>query len=206
MSISTVVRPITVSAIDDNRMFLDGLAAWLSGTRDLRLVHACATVAELLRDEPTTADVVLLEFGLRDGTDPVDNVRRLIGAGRRLLLLSRVAYRVRGLVRAGVNGFLTKDNDLETLALAIRDVAAGRTRYVKEPVSAPRTALSPREREVLLAYASGMTMYATARRVGVRPSTAKKYVERIKKKYTAAGRPTYTKLDLAIRIREDDLG
>ena len=55
------------------------------------------------------------------------------------------------------------------------------------------------------AYAAGMTLEAAARRTGIRPSTAKHYLERIKQKYRSAGRPTYTKLDLAARVREDGL-
>ena len=35
--------------------------------------------------------------------------------------------------------------------------------------------------------------------------TAREYLERVKRKYTDAGRPTYTKLDLATRVREDRL-
>ena len=58
---------------------------------------------------------------------------------------------------------------------------------------------------MLLAYASGMTLAAAARHIGVRPTTAKLYLERVKEKYRRAGRPTYTKLDLAARVREDGL-
>ena len=50
-----------------------------------------------------------------------------------------------------------------------------------------------------------MTLDAAARRTGIRPATAKHYLERIKQKYRSAGRPTYTKLDLATRVREDGL-
>jgi len=50
-----------------------------------------------------------------------------------------------------------------------------------------------------------MTLEAAARRTGIRPATAKHYLERIKQKYRSAGRPTYTKLDLAARVREDGL-
>jgi two-component system nitrate/nitrite response regulator NarL len=35
--------------------------------------------------------------------------------------------------------------------------------------------------------------------------TAREYLERIKRKYTDAGRPTHTKLDLVERAREDRL-
>ncbi|MFD0891281.1 hypothetical protein ACFQ08_42605, partial [Streptosporangium algeriense] len=69
--------------------------------------------------------------------------------------------------------------------------------------AAVRPVLSPQERAVLLAYASGMTLSAAARSAGVQPGTAKNYLDRVKEKYRRAGRPAYTKLDLATRVRED---
>ncbi|WFE28793.1 hypothetical protein O7623_06290 [Solwaraspora sp. WMMD791] len=65
--------------------------------------------------------------------------------------------------------------------------------------------LSPQETAVLVAYLSGLTMDASARRVGVGVGTAKQYLERVKRKYAAAGRPAYTKLDLARCAVEDGL-
>ncbi len=58
---------------------------------------------------------------------------------------------------------------------------------------------------MLTAYASGATLAAAARRAGVAYGTAREYLERVKRKYADAGRPTYTKLDLADRVREDRL-
>jgi DNA-binding CsgD family transcriptional regulator len=66
-----------------------------------------------------------------------------------------------------------------------------------------RPKLSARERDVLIAYASGMTLEAVARLVGIRLGTAKTYLGRIKAKYHEVGRPARTKLDLATRVRED---
>jgi two-component system, NarL family, nitrate/nitrite response regulator NarL len=77
--------------------------------------------------------------------------------------------------------------------------------------------------QITAAYAAGAAGYLTkdhdlapllrrrpdprraARRTGIRPATAKHYLERIKEKYRSAGRPTYTKLDLTTRVREDGL-
>ncbi len=50
-----------------------------------------------------------------------------------------------------------------------------------------------------------MTLKTAARNLGIRPDTAKTYLERVKTKYQAIGRPAYTKIDLAKRITEDDL-
>jgi hypothetical protein len=48
-----------------------------------------------------------------------------------------------------------------------------------------------------------MTLEAAARHIGVKPGTAKTYLDRVKAKYGDVGRPAYTKLQLAQRLRED---
>ncbi|GIJ36398.1 DNA-binding response regulator [Micromonospora sediminimaris] len=209
------VRPeISVSVIDDDRMLLDGIRAWLAEAPDLRLVCTAGTVDEFFAAEPAPADVVVLDLLLADRTEPVENVRRLAVRDRQVLVVSAVPYVTHGVdvLRAGALGYLTKDNDLPTLAAAIRDVAQGRVAHSPELAYAwsqdsrpDRPKLSPQEQAVLVAYASGMTLTAAARRVGVQPATARRYLDRVKAKYAEAGRPTYTKLDLANRAREDDL-
>jgi two-component system nitrate/nitrite response regulator NarL len=63
--------------------------------------------------------------------------------------------------------------------------------------------LSAREHALLTAYVSGMTLEAAARHVGIRPTTAKTYLRRVKAKYQAIGRPAYTKVELARRVWEE---
>lgn len=115
-------------------------------------------------------------------------------------------------IEAGASGYLTKDQDLHVLTEAIRDVAAGRSAMSAElafvlsrDTRPARPQLSPQEHAILIAYASGATLAAAARRAGVAYGTAREYLERVKRKYADAGRPTYTKLDLAARVREDRL-
>ncbi|WP_233221033.1 response regulator [Streptomyces carminius] len=213
-------EPIGVAVVDDDRMLLEGLRSWLAGTPRLSLVATAATVGDLLAarsgpDARPPADVVLLDLLLKDGSDPADNIRRLRETGSRVLIISTVADRPRVIaaVRAGADGYLTKDNELETLVEAVETVAAGGTAHSPELAFAwahdtgpDRPRLSPKELEVLRGYASGLTLKATARRVGVSPHTAKYYLDRVKDKYRRAGRPAYTKTDLASRLREDGIG
>ncbi|MEU3907601.1 response regulator transcription factor [Streptomyces goshikiensis] len=231
-----MARVITVAVVDDDRMLLDGLRAWLGGVPELRLVATAATVGELLAaadghlpygagapgyTAPDIApadiappDIVLLDLVLRDGSAPTDNIRRLLRAGSRVLMISTVPDRSRIIeaIRAGADGYLTKDHDLPTLVTAIKDLATGRGAHSPELAfacahdsSPARPRLSPRERQILLDYASGMTLKSAARRAGITVHTAKDYLDRVKAKYQQAGRPTYTKLDLARRVREDHL-
>ena len=251
---------IPVAVVDDDRMLLDGMRAWLGRVPDLRLVATAATVAELLDmrapsgpagpAEPAGAtgpvgpvgsahhtvppdlaphlipppeiappeiappDIVLLDLVLRDGSTPSDNIRRLLAAGSRVLVISTVPDRARIIesLRAGADGYLTKDNDLPTLVAAVKDVVAGHGAHSPELAfacahddSPARPRLSPRERQILLDYASGLTLKSAARRAGITVHTAKDYLDRVKAKYQQAGRPAYTKIDLARRVREDSL-
>ncbi|GAA3441361.1 hypothetical protein Pve01_07500 [Planomonospora venezuelensis] len=195
-------------------MLIEGLAAWLAGVPDVRLTASAATVAELLRTEPSPADVVLLDLLLADRSDPVDNVRTLVRLRRRVLVVSVVTSggTARQMIGAGAGGYLTKDHDLAALVAKIREVAEEEVAVSPELAlgwladrDGDRPVLSPQERAVLLAYASGMTLGAAARSAGVQPGTAKNYLERVKDKYRKAGRPAYTKLELATRVREDGL-
>ena len=208
---------IDVAVVDDDRMLLDGMRSWFGAVDDLALRAVAHTVDELL-DLFTIggpkADVVVLDLVLADGSDPVDNVTRLVEAGFRVLVVSvtpRTEHSI-DVVCAGAGGYLTKDHDLGTLTEAVREVATGNVTHSPELAFAwscdrrpDRPRLSAQELAVVKAYASGMTLAATARRAGVQPATAKKYLDRVKEKYGRVGRPTYTKLDLANRVREDDL-
>ncbi|WP_196442244.1 response regulator [Planomonospora sp. ID67723] len=205
---------ITVSVVDDDRMLIEGLAAWLAGVPDVRLTASAATVAELLETEPSPADVVLLDLLLADRSDPVDNVRTLARLRRRVIVVSVVTSgdMARQMIDAGAGGYLTKDHDLAALVAKVREVAKEEVAVSPELAlgwladrNDDRPVLSPQERAVLLAYASGMTLSAAARSAGVQPGTAKNYLERVKDKYRKAGRPAYTKLELATRVREDGL-
>ncbi len=205
---------IGLAAIDDDRMLLCGLAAWLASATDLRLVAATDTVDGLLEHGTDGIDVVLLDLLLADRSDPADNVRRVAAAGPQVLVVSIVADpgQIMSAYAAGAAGYLTKDRDLEEVASVVRDIASGRDSCPPELAFAmahdkrpARPRLSTRELQLLLAYAAGMTLDSAARRNGIRPATAKHYLERIKQKYRSAGRPTYTKLDLATRVREDGL-
>jgi DNA-binding CsgD family transcriptional regulator len=78
-----------------------------------------------------------------------------------------------------------------------------------EPVPVRRgssPALSPRQRDVLAAYASGNEVLpVVARRLGMDEETLKTHLRRLRVKYRAVGRPAPTRRDLYVRAVEDGL-
>jgi DNA-binding NarL/FixJ family response regulator len=206
-------RLTRVGAIDDDAMLREGMAAWFTAVPDLLLVASAGTIDELLAQQPVL-DVVLLDLNLRDMSTPAANVRRLVTAGYRVLIVSTIpdAEHVIATIGAGASGYVTKNSDLAALSEAIREVAGGGFALSPElafvlsrDLRRERPSLSPRELEVLSMYASGMTLDAVARRVGIAPGTARTHLARVKQKYIDVGRPAYTKLELAERHREDRL-
>jgi DNA-binding CsgD family transcriptional regulator len=93
------------------------------------------------------------------------------------------------------------------LGEAIGEVAVGRPHPPLQLTARQQPArcvqLSVREHALLTAYVSGMTLEAAARHVGIRPTTAKTYLRRVRAKYQAIGRPAHTKLELARRVWEE---
>jgi DNA-binding CsgD family transcriptional regulator len=78
-----------------------------------------------------------------------------------------------------------------------------------EPGTVPggsRPVLSPRQRDVLIACASGSDLLpVVARRLGMDVETLKTHLRRLRAKYRSAGRPAPTRRDLYVRAIEDGL-
>jgi DNA-binding CsgD family transcriptional regulator len=75
-------------------------------------------------------------------------------------------------------------------------------RTVQTDASFPVVYLTRQERQALALYASGLTMYSVARRMDIQPSSAATYIKRIRKKYSAAGLPLPSKVDLHRAAKE----
>ena len=203
---------IDIAAIEDNRMFIDGLRAWAETEPGIRLAAVTSTVDELLGAAIDDHGVVLLNPTLRGDPDPALNVHRLIDAGHPVLVIDVSAdlSMVAQTLAAGAHGYLTRDHDMAALGDTVRAIASGGTAWSLGPTLAAgpgglpgRPPFSEREHDVLMAYVSGLTLESAARRLGISPETAKTYLKRVKAKYQEAGRPVYTKLDLAEQVRTD---
>jgi DNA-binding NarL/FixJ family response regulator len=206
---------ITVAAVDNDPLVLQGLPNWLVPPgQNLEIVQLAQSVAELLAGRGRHADVVLLDVRLQDGTSVGDNVRAIRAAGPAVVTLStqNTTELILESIEAGALSYIHKSPDASETRAAIE--AAARGQQYTSPALAfavqadrrpTRPGLSAQETEALRLYASGLKMVAVARRMNVKPSTAKSYLDRVRDKYDEAGRAARTKLELRERAVEDGI-
>src|SRR5450432_3007286 len=118
---------IEIGVIDDDQMLLQGMAAWIGGSGDSRLAATATSVEEYLAAE-RSPKIVILDLNLGNYTDPVRNVARLVDSGLRAIVASVIPDRayIAATTEAGAAAYVTKNNNLDTLAEVIRAISDGK--------------------------------------------------------------------------------
>ncbi len=203
---------IRVAVADDQALVRSGFVVLLGSAADLEVVGEAAdgveAVALVEREHP---DVVLMDIRMPE-MNGLEATRRIAGspatASTRVLILTTFDHDeyVFEALRAGASGFLLKDTLPADLLAAIRVVADGDAllapkvtrRLIEEFAAAapvpvveenPGIAeLTEREREILLAVASGMSNAEIAETMFISHATAKTHVSRLLTKLLARDR------------------
>ena len=206
---------ITVAAVDDDPLVLQGLPTWLAAADSgIVVIDLVQSVEQLLRGRGREANVVLLDIWLGDETRVGDNVAAVLAAGPAVVTISTqdVTDLIVESIEAGALSYVHKSLDPSETRAAVRAAAAGHKFMtpalafaLRSDQRPARPSLSLQETESLRLYASGLRMTDVARRLGVKPSTAKGYLDRVRAKYDDAGRAARTKLDLRERALEDGI-
>ncbi len=202
---------IDVLVVDDQALVRAGFSFLVDASPDLRVVGEAADGRDAVAmAHATHPDVVLMDIRMPN-LDGIEATRQILSdtdsGNTRVLILTTfdLDEYVYGALGAGASGFLLKDSPPEDLLEAIRVIAAGNallspsvTRtLIKEFASrvAPSNvdarvldALTPREREVLLAIARGRSNTEIAEDLHMSSATAKTHVSRILAKLGARDR------------------
>jgi len=202
-------RPARIGIVDDHGQIVRGLSATLADHPELAVAATGATVAELLA-EATDLDLVLLDLRLDDESTPGDNIEALRAAGIPALVYTSgdEVYLMRQAAAAGVLGVVRKNARDAELLDAIREALAGRPVPSADWAAAIESDpdfvdLPPQLRRVLELYAAGESNARVAAALGLSVETISDYVNRIRRRYSEAGRPAPTKTDLLKRAIED---
>lgn len=200
---------VRIAVVEDHPLARAGMLAVCASQDGWQVVWEGAEVAALLQ-MPIAPDVVILDLDLNGRIVSVEEVDQILARGSRVLVVSALGSPslVRRLLRAGVTGFASKHEPTETLIEAITAAVAGESWTSTELAAIvardpERPQLSEQEQRTLTLYASGLKLHSVARMMGVKPSTVKQYIERIRAKYEEVGRPAPTKVHLAQVATED---
>jgi DNA-binding NarL/FixJ family response regulator len=203
---------LRVVIADDQALVRAGFRMILEADADLQVVGDAAdgeqAISVVRRLDP---DVVLMDIRM-PVLDGLQATRRMLSSGSerpRVIMLTTfdADEYVYAALRAGASGFLLKDVSPEQLVAAVRLVAAGDallapsiTRRLVERFAAPArkpaveadglSALTSREREVLLLIARGLSNTEIAEHLTLSEATVKTHVARI-----------LSKLDLRDRVQ-----
>jgi DNA-binding NarL/FixJ family response regulator len=210
-----VNKPVRVAVIEDHPLFRDAITARVTSLLpSVDFPSVGSNIDEAIVEHANESlDLVILDLDLGDGRSPVSNTAELVDAGCRVLIVSGLGKpdTVRPALRAGALGFVSKQSEGSEFEDAFfctlagepstsRDVAA--ILAEGEAVSVP---LTERERTAMVLFASGLTIDAVARRMGVKTSTAQEYIKRVRGKYLRSGTAMPSKTDLYRQAREEGL-
>lgn len=206
---------VTAVVIDDHPAIQAGVAHWLScGDPPIQVCAAGTDVRAAWLGPGATADVVILDLHLGGPAPALGELRRLVRAGRRVVVYSMRADDDTALrcLELGALSYLTKAEGAEHLLEATVTAAAGQP-YTPPALagalagdrSAHRPVLSARETEVLVEWFQSESKDYVARRLGISLSTVNTHLEHIRVKYAMRGREAPTKAALVARAIQDGL-
>jgi NarL family two-component system response regulator LiaR len=181
-----------VVLVDDHRVVVRSLKAFLESFEGLRVVGTASSGEELLeRLDDWRPEIVVQDLLLPGGIDGVETTRRVLqrvpGVKVIVLTASTDEARMMGALRAGAVGYVRKDAEPERLLEAVRAVARGKS-YFDVAATGEKEALTAREREVLRLVALGRSNKEIADELRIGDETVKTHVTNVLGKLMAENR------------------
>lgn len=186
---------INVLIADDHAILREGLKSILSETDDIRVYAEASSGAEVLQKvDALCCNVIVLDISMPQGNG-LETLQTLRGKGIKIPILILSIHEedqyALSMIKAGADGYLTKESAPEKLIEAIRIVAKGR-KYISENLvekmafaldennnKLPHEQLAKREYEVMLMISAGEKSHHIAQKLGISPKTINTYKNRI---------------------------
>lgn len=175
---------LRILVVDEHEIVLLGFRSLLAEQGWVESLLTASSGAEAravaAREEPHVA-VIDLVVGEDLGTSLSEDVRDVSPTTQVLFVSGEASISPQAARAAGGSGFLSKERPASELAEAIQAVGNGRTVFAAPP-ERPRSALSPRERQVLGLLATGATNREIAEKLHLSPHTIKEHTSGLYRK------------------------
>lgn len=190
-------KRITVLIVDDHPLLREGVAAVLSGERDIDLVAEAANGREAIEQyRMHRPDVTIMDLQMPEmkGQEAIEAIRREFTQARILVVTTYDGdVQALGAIKAGASGYLLKNELRKDLPDAIRSVHAGRVCIPDEIARAivehsVDDQLTQREVEVLRRVPAGKANKEIAAQLSIAKETVKSHMGRILSKLAAKDR------------------
>ena len=182
-------RTVRVLLVDDHPVVRAGLRALLEGFGGITVTAEAGDGQEALRalaGADPAVDVVVMDLQLGPGMDGIEATRRITARnGPPVLVLTTYDTQadILAAMAAGATGYLLKDAPSDAVRQAVQAAAAGQpvlsptvTARLVQRVTAPATALTAREIEILRHLATGATNRQLARALFISEATVKTHL------------------------------
>lgn len=201
------ISAATVWIIEDDRLFRLSVKKLLSGTADIKAVHAYSSCEDALDvlGQGEMPDVILMDIGL-PGMSGIEGIARIKSAAPQVYIIMLTVHedndKIFNALCAGASGYLLKPSSAAQITGAIQAARqggasmnpqiAGKVLAMFTRIAAPVTdyGLTPREREILQYMAQDLNKPAIADRLFLSIHTIDMHVRNIYTKlhvHTAPG-------------------
>lgn len=206
--------PVKVLIVDDHDAIRFGFKAQCPEYNFELVTEAASAKAAIEKLGSQDCQVAVLDLSLGDGSAVTENVALFVERDIQVVVYSIGDKRdlVQEAIRAGAATAVYKSQEMNDLATIIYLASHGvdltnhlTAAAIDADVAFKDAMLSDREREVLSIYASGMTQKQVAHSLGIKNSTVKEHLDRIRRKFANVGRPITDKTDFLKRALEDGI-
>ncbi len=168
--------------VDDHLLFADVLAIALTdSSKEIEKANSARAAYSALQDH--SFDLILLDINLPDihGEVVLEEIKRS-HPELKVIVVSAAKVDTSRIISLGANGFINKNENIDTMLSAIERVVAGEDYYPLahlESLEETNYSITPRQMEIVSAMSEGLANKEIAHQLNISEGTVKQQVNRI---------------------------